>query len=109
YGGRIGRNQMSWDLGLDNEDLKDNSVLNQALQLLDRTFHLVMVSEHMDESLVLLKHLLCWNDEDIIGLAKNIRKDHYRTRLSHRNVETLHKLNQGDLLIYNHFKEKYVK
>nr|XP_027218837.1 galactose-3-O-sulfotransferase 3-like [Penaeus vannamei] len=44
YMGRLGRNQMTWDMGLDDQDLRQEAVLKEALKLLDHTFHLVMVS-----------------------------------------------------------------
>ncbi|ROT81166.1 putative galactose-3-O-sulfotransferase [Penaeus vannamei] len=50
YMGRLGRNQMTWDMGLDDQDLRQEAVLKEALKLLDHTFHLVMVSGRRTQS-----------------------------------------------------------
>ena len=36
-------------------------------------FDLIMISERMDESLILLKQLMCWSFEDIVALQANTR------------------------------------
>ncbi|KAK4302311.1 hypothetical protein Pmani_025595 [Petrolisthes manimaculis] len=63
----------------------------------------------MDESLILLKHLLCWGDEDVLTVARNVRKDYYRSYLSPQTVHTLQHYNSADYKIYNHFKERLEK
>ena len=40
-----------------------------------KKFGLVMIAEQFDESLVLMKDLLCWEFEDITSLKLNGRKD----------------------------------
>ncbi|KAG0728576.1 Galactosylceramide sulfotransferase [Chionoecetes opilio] len=106
YQGRLGRNQMSFDLGLDDLDTHMESVLRDAIRILDDTFHLVMIAERMDESLVLLKHLMCWGDEDVAAMAHNVRKDLYRSYLSEQTVATLERFNAADVKLYHHFKAK---
>ncbi|KAH9363999.1 hypothetical protein HPB48_005266 [Haemaphysalis longicornis] len=68
----VGLNQMSFDLGYDglydSEAAVDKFVLG-----IDLTFDLVMLFERLDESLVLLKHLLCWNTTDMVALKVNSR------------------------------------
>ncbi|XP_045101124.1 galactose-3-O-sulfotransferase 4-like isoform X3 [Portunus trituberculatus] len=109
YQGRLGRNQMSFDLGLDDLDTHMDTVLRDAIKILDDTFHLVMIAERMDESLVLLKHLLCWGDEDVMAMAHNVRKDLYRSYLSEQTVATLEHFNAADVKLYSYFKEKFDK
>lgn len=48
--------------------------LRQAIEDLDQRFDLVMVSEYLDESLILLRHLLCWSLHDVVGFVKNARR-----------------------------------
>ncbi|MPC76082.1 Galactosylceramide sulfotransferase [Portunus trituberculatus] len=64
------------------------------------------IAERMDESLVLLKHLLCWGDEDMMAMAHNVRKDLYRSYLSEQTVATLEHFNAADVKLYSYFKEK---
>ncbi|XP_042879905.1 galactosylceramide sulfotransferase-like [Penaeus japonicus] len=106
YMGRLGRNQMTWDMGLDDQDLRQEAVLKEALKLLDHTFHLVMLAERMDESLVLLKHLLCWSDDDVLVMSRNVRKDRYRSYLSEQSVATLEHFNSMDVKFYSFFRDR---
>ena len=56
--GYLGRNQQLWDLGLTNTSHFD--LVEAKVQEVDKNFHLVMIAEHFEESLVLLSHQLCW-------------------------------------------------
>ena len=56
--GYLGRNQQLWDLGL--TDTSNFDLVKAKVQELDKNFHLVMIAEHFEESLVLLSHQLCW-------------------------------------------------
>ncbi|KAK7075497.1 Galactose-3-O-sulfotransferase, partial [Halocaridina rubra] len=105
--GRLGRNQMTFDLGLDDGDLKQESVLKEAFRILESNFHLVMLAERMDESLVLLRHLMCWTDDDVMVLARNVRKDRYRSYMGEHTVNTLEHFNAIDVKLYAYFKERF--
>ncbi|XP_053638808.1 galactosylceramide sulfotransferase isoform X2 [Cherax quadricarinatus] len=109
YMGRLGKNQMTWDLGLDDLDMRQESLLKEAIRILDQNFHLVMVAERMDESLVLMKHLLCWGDDDVVAMARNVRRDRYRSYLSEHSVNTLEHFNAADVKLYAFFKERFDK
>lgn len=67
YVGKIGINQMMFDLGMNYSDFTKPYTVKRYISMLDSIFDLVMVSERMDESLVLLKHLLCWTTDDVIA------------------------------------------
>ena len=56
--GYLGRNQQLWDLGLTKTSHFD--LVKAKVRELDKNFHLVMIAEHFEESLVLLSHQLCW-------------------------------------------------
>ncbi|KAH9363819.1 hypothetical protein HPB48_021107 [Haemaphysalis longicornis] len=69
---RMGLNQMSFDLGYDGLSDSETAVDKFVLGI-DTAFDLVMLAERLDESLVLLKHLLCWNTTDMVALKLNSR------------------------------------
>ncbi|KAG0701130.1 Galactosylceramide sulfotransferase [Chionoecetes opilio] len=56
FGSKLGRNQMLFDLGY-SENLTVSD-LRRAMDDLDHTFNQVLIAEKMDESLILLRHLL---------------------------------------------------
>ena len=60
----------------------------------------------MDESLVLLKNLLCWNDEDIVVLTNNARESKYKRKMTSAELNKLRNYNFADTKIYNHFNNK---
>lgn len=66
YVGKIGWNQMMFDLGMNVEDFVRPEIVERYIEKLDSTFNLVMAAERMDESLILLKHLLCWKTDDLV-------------------------------------------
>ncbi|XP_063590512.1 galactosylceramide sulfotransferase-like [Penaeus indicus] len=57
YLGRIGRNQVLFDLGVEPEDFDSAGVVEEVLRKVEQNFHLVMIAEYMDESLILLKRV----------------------------------------------------
>ncbi|GBN23350.1 hypothetical protein AVEN_218297-1, partial [Araneus ventricosus] len=74
-GGKIGFNQMLFDLGMDDKAFSNNSAVMDYVRFVDSVFDLVMVRERMDESLVLLKELLCWDVDDVIIFHLNARNE----------------------------------
>ncbi|XP_069998796.1 galactosylceramide sulfotransferase isoform X3 [Penaeus vannamei] len=105
YGGKFGKNQMLFDLGY--SDNMSVTQLRQAIEELDSVFDLVMVAERMDESLVLLRHLLCWSLHDVVVFTKNARRQEVKPTLDPQTRQTLRELNSADALLYDHFMAKH--
>ncbi|KAL8580519.1 hypothetical protein ACOMHN_054674 [Nucella lapillus] len=59
-------NRMSFDFGLDVDKWGDKRAIHRYLQYLEDTFHLVMVADRFDESLVLLRRQAQWSLRDIL-------------------------------------------
>ncbi|CAG5105414.1 Oidioi.mRNA.OKI2018_I69.chr1.g2111.t2.cds [Oikopleura dioica] len=62
------KNYMAYDLGFDNEDTS-REYARYAIEEMDKIFDLVMITDRFEESIVLLRDLLCMSDEDVIYLA----------------------------------------
>ncbi len=58
-------------------------MVGAKLKELDSDFDLVMVSELMDESLVLLAHLLCLPLHAMVGIKRNARKEEETVKQKH--------------------------
>lgn len=67
YVGKIGWNQMLFDLGMKTSDMLNREKITRYIEFIDSIFDLVMISEKMDESLVLLKNALCWGVDDVVA------------------------------------------
>ncbi|GAB6022491.1 hypothetical protein CHUAL_006598 [Chamberlinius hualienensis] len=105
---KIGRNQMAFDLGIIKPLFDDDAAILRAAQRLDRQFHLVMISEMMDQSLVLLKNLLCWDVDDVVAFKHNARMESMKVTLEPDVQQKLRKWNRADEILYNYFLKKLI-
>ena len=44
---------------------------------METKFDLIMIADHLEESLILLRHQMCLSINDITSLSKNIAKNHH--------------------------------
>ena len=53
---------------------KPNDVLQKKLDEIDETFNLILLADedHYSDGMVLLKHALCWEFEDIVNVKRNV-------------------------------------
>ncbi|XP_063853421.1 galactose-3-O-sulfotransferase 4-like isoform X3 [Scylla paramamosain] len=105
YGGKLGKNQMLFDLGYP-ADLTVTE-LRRALDEVDRRFDLVLIAERMDESLILLRHFLCWSLYDVVVFTKNARRNEVKKNLDADTLQALRELNSADVILYEYFLAKH--
>ena len=106
---RFGPNQMSFDLGLDVQRSYNLEEIQKFIQTIDSQFHLIMLDDRKEESLVHLQHLLCWTSDDMSVFRQN-----FRSILSPQNVsidlqQTIRSINNVDELLYKHFSDKLTR
>lgn len=106
---KFGSNQMMFDLGADPAIFSNETLIKQYIYKLESWFDFVLISDRMDESLVLLRHLLCWDMDDVVTFKLNARDPKFKSSLNEREKNVLRKLNHADVLLYNHFVEKFNK
>ncbi|XP_069171313.1 galactose-3-O-sulfotransferase 2 [Procambarus clarkii] len=108
YNGYLGYNQMVWDFGIENETLANNlTAVRELVRKAEAEFDLVLVAERMEESLVLLSHLLCWNLRDVIALRFNARTSKFKNKLSSETQKVLRQKLAPDYLLYERFVRKF--
>jgi hypothetical protein len=107
--GRYGRNQMSFDLGLDAEYFDNLKMIKKFIKTIDSQFHLVMITERMEESLIHLQNLLCWTMDDVIVFRHNVRNLDVSRNLSNGLEERIQFYNKADNLLYKHFYAKLTR
>ena len=61
---------MSYDLGL-NHEAEDDKYIKNAIQELESTYHLVLLTDYFEESLILLKVSLILDLEGLIDVGDN--------------------------------------
>nr|XP_053638224.1 galactose-3-O-sulfotransferase 2-like [Cherax quadricarinatus] len=106
--GFLGYNQMVWDFGIANKTLVNNlTAVRQLVQEAEDNFQLVMVAERMEESLVLLSHILCWDLKDVVALKFNARTSRFKKKLSSETLKVLRQKLAPDYLLYEHFSSRF--
>ncbi|KAM7413786.1 hypothetical protein PAMA_020922 [Pampus argenteus] len=104
-------NILAFDFGFDNnvrtetEDLEQRASL--AIAAIEQDFQLILISEYFDESMVLLKHALCWSLNDVVSFKLNSRSEQTRHPLLLNTAEKIKKWNALDWMIYLHFNTTF--
>lgn len=99
------RNGMAFDLGLNATDFDNSLQIQDFLRKLKSEFDLVLLAEFFDESLVLLKDLLCWSLEDMTYFKQNVRT--HAKNVTFSSAKTINKMqnwNNVDFLLYRQFR-----
>ncbi|XP_063592329.1 galactosylceramide sulfotransferase-like [Penaeus indicus] len=91
----------------DPSDRATKSEMYGKAKWLNQIFDLVMIAERFDESLVLLKHLMCWDTEDVVYVKAKIRSPSYRPKVSEEEKDRLRELNSQDVILYRFFSEVF--
>merc|ERR1711997_1222081 len=71
----------------------------------EQTFDLVMMADRFDESMILMKDLLCWDYEDIVNFKLNARKESKKVELSDEARSELRKYLASDYRLYDYFQK----
>ena len=89
----------------------DEEFVAQFLDSIESKFKLVMIVEHFEESMVLLKRLMCWDIKDVLYSKKNIgeySKNTHRTtavsKMEQQNIKIYQQWSAVDYKLYSHFK-----
>ncbi|XP_077977594.1 galactosylceramide sulfotransferase-like [Glandiceps talaboti] len=100
------KNSQFWMLGLDYEYDDDDEAVANKIQQIESELDLVLLTEYYDESIVLLKKLLCWKDEDVVYYLNKVH-DETQENLSPVVKEKVEQWNKADFKLYNHFNETF--
>ncbi|XP_033116566.1 galactosylceramide sulfotransferase-like [Anneissia japonica] len=99
------KNGQLYDLGLEHQVHNDLYHVQYKIRQLDSEFDLVLLSEYFDESLILLKKLMCWSFDDILYVSNGIRSSSHRYDLNDQLRARIRKWNSADVMMYNHFNK----
>lgn len=103
------RNGMFFDLGMKSSDFDDSAKIQAAIQRLDKEFDLVLLTEYFEESMVMLKNLLCWTTEDMIHFNLNQRHQSERRNISSHLAKKIHQWNRADTALYEYFRDVFLR
>ncbi|KAI5706296.1 hypothetical protein M8J75_006732 [Diaphorina citri] len=103
YPYRLGLNQMSFDLGMEESMFENNEAVSDFITILSQDFDLVMIAEHMEVSLILLADLMQWPLEQVVYLNHMSRNKKRVFKLTEDNRMLLRDMNLADTLLYEYF------
>ncbi|XP_078573500.1 galactosylceramide sulfotransferase-like isoform X2 [Branchiostoma floridae x Branchiostoma japonicum] len=101
----VTRSPMARDLGISEQAWYNETAINEQIKTLETDFTIVMMTERLHESLVLLKRLMCWRLQDILYWPcqdpdYSLRLDNNPdSRAKHR------KWSSADYMLYEHFNK----
>ncbi|XP_028321552.1 galactose-3-O-sulfotransferase 2-like [Gouania willdenowi] len=104
-------NNLAFDFGFNNtltadsKDLEEN--VSKAIKSIEQNFHLILINEHFDESIILLKHALCWSLEEVVSFKLNSRTNKTRRSISPETMEKVKLWNVLDWRLYQHFNDTF--
>ncbi|NXH19606.1 G3ST4 sulfotransferase, partial [Bucco capensis] len=105
-GNHYARNLQWFDFGL--PPAREPREVAAALERLEHDFSLVLLAEHFDESLVLLREALCWPREAVDTFAHNgRRRGQAEARLSPEQAAQLRAWNGLDWALYVHLNQSF--
>ena len=95
---------MLYDFGIDPQYFGNESALTELINQVDRNFDLIMIVERFNESMILLKNGLLWNDEDVSSLKLNVHDNATKSVLSEKAKESLRKWLNDSYVFYDFFQ-----
>ena len=100
------RNGQLYDLGF-HKDHKNLTQIQNKIQELSEEIDLMMITEYYDESLLLLKKLLCWDFDDILYVPQGVRSGYNRGIITPDISHRIQEWNVGDVMLYDHFNRTF--
>ncbi|NXT39226.1 G3ST2 sulfotransferase, partial [Pelecanoides urinatrix] len=101
------RNLMTFDFGFNPDGEVSTKRVQLMLKAIEVSFDLLLISEYFDESMVLLKEMLCWDLDSVVSFPLNIRDSSTKSPLSDVMVEKIKDWNRLDWEIYTHFNRTF--
>ena len=111
--GKIGKFHTSkfgrifYDLGLESKDFENKTEIDAMIKQLESQFHLVMLTEYFEESMVLLKRLLCWDLDDVVYFTLKQRAVAWKRNISEPLKQKIEKWSSADVALYAHFNRTF--
>lgn len=105
----LAHNLMWFDLGGEPEAGAEGPHVDRTIDQWDSIFHLVLMAEYFDQSLVLLWDALCWDMEDMVYFKLNVRDTSTTSPLPPELLPTLQRWNALDWHLYRHFNTTFWK
>ncbi|XP_027517543.1 galactose-3-O-sulfotransferase 2-like isoform X1 [Corapipo altera] len=101
------KNLMTFDFGFNPNAEVSAERVQLMVKAIEASFDFVLISEYFDESMVLLKEMLCWDLDSVVSFPLNTRDSSTKSSLSDSIVEKIKEWNRLDWEIYTHFNRTF--
>ncbi|NXT38663.1 G3ST2 sulfotransferase, partial [Pelecanoides urinatrix] len=101
------RNIMWFDFGYNNNAENNKKYIHRVLKDIEQNFHLILIADYFDESMILLKHTLCWDLDDVIYFKLNSRSQDTVQTLTPESKEQIKVWCSLDWQLYLHFNQSF--
>ncbi|XP_044288666.1 galactose-3-O-sulfotransferase 2 [Varanus komodoensis] len=101
------KNNMWFDLGYDNNMPYDEYHVQSVIEEIEQNFHLMLIAEYFDESMILLKDTLCWDLDDVVYIKLNARSLDSIQALNSDSKEKVKEWCALDWNLYKHFNDTF--
>jgi hypothetical protein len=96
------------DFGFPFQQIKNMEFIDSKIREIEKNFNLILIQERFDESIILLKDLLCWDNTDILHLKLNPASSK-KSELSEETRRSLETYLEVDIRLYNYFYKKFIQ
>jgi len=101
------KNHMFFDIGYDVTRDQDQAYVTKAIGEMDDNFTLILLTDFFDESLIMMKHLLCWDWDDIVYIKFKMRTDDSKAEVNPDLAKKIKDWNNADFQLYDHFNKTF--
>ncbi|KAA0704308.1 Galactosylceramide sulfotransferase [Triplophysa tibetana] len=101
------RNLQFFDLGFENNLEVGDPRVHESIEYVAKRFQLVLISDHFEESLILLKDALCWQMDDMLFFKLNARRAVSVSAMSPELKAKAREWNGADWKLYQHFNATF--
>lgn len=101
------KNHMFFDIGFDVNRAGEEAYVASAIQEMDKHFTLILLTDFFDESLILMKHLLCWDWDDIVYIKFKMRIEEAKAEVNPELSKKILDWNQADHQLYDYFNKTF--
>jgi len=91
------------NFGMPMASLQDDEAIDNYIAKIGKELDLVMITERMEESLILFRYMMCWQPEDIVTFDQNVRMASSVSTIDDDDKMELKRWLKADEKIYNHF------
>uniref|UniRef100_A0A8C8R659 Galactose-3-O-sulfotransferase 2 n=1 Tax=Pelusios castaneus TaxID=367368 RepID=A0A8C8R659_9SAUR len=100
-------NYMWFDFGYDNNAVDTEDYFQSVIAEIEQAFHLILLTDYFDESMVLLKNTLCWDLDDVVYFKLNSRSEDSIQEMTPESKEKVKEWCSLDWKLYQHFNRTF--